>query len=142
MAISFISKKNRNRKRHIINDINITPFVDVLLVLLIIFMVASPMLTSSVNVTLPQGSSEPIKEKTQPIIISINNEGSIFLQDDSVKISSINKEIIKITNNDFESKIFIRADKSLDYGRVMEVLKTLNIGGFKNVMLVTELANQ
>lgn len=104
-------------------------------------MVASPMLTSSVNVTLPQGSSEPIKEKTQPIIISINNEGSIFLQDDSVKISSINKEISKITNNDFESKIFIRADKSLDYGRVMEVLKTLNIGGFRNVMLVTELAN-
>lgn len=141
MAISFISKKNRNKKKHIINDINITPFVDVLLVLLIIFMVASPMLTSSVNVTLPQGSSEPIKEKTQPIIISINNEGSIFLQDDSVKISSINKEISKITNNDFESKIFIRADKSLDYGRVMEVLKTLNIGGFRNVMLVTELAN-
>jgi len=141
VAISFISKKNRNKKKHIINDINITPFVDVLLVLLIIFMVASPMLTSSVNVTLPQGSSEPIKEKTQPIIISINNEGSIFLQDDSVKISSINKEISKITNNDFESKIFIRADKSLDYGRVMEVLKTLNIGGFRNVMLVTELAN-
>lgn len=141
MAISSISKKNKSKKRNIINDINVTPFVDVLLVLLIIFMVASPMLTSSVNVDLPQGSSEPIKEKTQPIVISINNEGSIFLQDDPIKISSINKEIIKITNNDFESKIFIRADKSLDYGRVMELLKTLNIGGFKNVMLVTELAN-
>jgi len=141
VAISSISKKNKSKKRNIINDINVTPFVDVLLVLLIIFMVASPMLTSSVNVDLPQGSSEPIKEKTQPIVISINNEGSIFLQDDPIKISSINKEIIKITNNDFESKIFIRADKSLDYGRVMELLKTLNIGGFKNVMLVTELAN-
>jgi biopolymer transport protein TolR len=127
------------RKKSSISDINITPFVDVLLVLLIIFMVAAPMMTSNIELTLPKGSSAPTNEKSQPISVSIKADGSIFLQDEPAKMHILPSKLREITNNNLDSKIFVRADQKLDYGRVMEVVKVINSAGFTQVVLVTEL---
>lgn len=128
-----------SKKRRIISDINITPFVDVLLVLLIIFMVAAPMMTSSINVDLPGGTANPLNEKTQPISISVKADGSIFLQEEQIKITALPSKLLSLTNNNLSNKIHVRADKKLDYGRVMEVVKTVSSTGFNQVVLVTEL---
>jgi biopolymer transport protein TolR len=138
MAYSFES--NRSKKRRIVSDINITPFVDVLLVLLIIFMVAAPMMTSSINVDLPKGASSPTNEKIQPISISVKADSSIFLQEEAIKLSSLATRLLEVTGNNLSNKIYVRADKNLDYGRVMEVVKTVSIAGFTQVVLVTEMA--
>ena len=138
MAISPLNSRN-GKKKPAISDINITPFVDVLLVLLIIFMVAAPLMTSGVNVDLPKGAASAIEEKTQPIIVSIKADGAIFLQDDSIKINLLPHRLLAITGNNLNSKIYIRADQTLGYGRVMEVVKSINVAGFNQAILVTEL---
>ena len=139
MAFSFDSKNHK--KRRVISDINITPFVDVLLVLLIIFMVAAPMMTSAVSIDLPKGASNPISEKIQPISVSIKADGSVFLQEDSIKLNSLPSKLLQLTNNNLNNKIHVRADQSLDYGRVMEVVKVISSTGFSQVVLVTELSS-
>lgn len=131
--------KNQGRKKPAISDINITPFVDVLLVLLIIFMVAAPLMTSGVNVDLPKGAASPIDEKIQPLIVSVKNDGAIFLQDEATKIALLPAKLLAATNNNLNSKIYIRADQNLGYGRVMEIVKSINATGFNQVILVTEL---
>ena len=109
MSFSFETKFSK--KRRIISDINITPFVDVLLVLLIIFMVAAPMMTSSINVDLPGGTTNPLNEKTQPISISVKADGSIFLQEEQIKITALPSKLLSLTNNNLSNKIHVRADK-------------------------------
>ncbi|HLD76969.1 MAG TPA: ExbD/TolR family protein [Rickettsiales bacterium] len=137
MGFNFLQKNNK--KQHLISDINITPFVDVLLVLLIIFMIAAPMMTSGIDVDLPKGADNSSSVKTQPITVSVKSDGEIFLQNDSVKLMLLPKELLKITNNSLENKIYVRADQNLDYGRVMEVVRKINLAGFTQVVLVTEL---
>lgn len=137
--MAFSSPKKNGTKRAVISEINITPFVDVLLVLLIIFMVAAPMLTSSVDINLPQGVETANEEKLQTITVSVKSDGSIFLQDDPIKSSILTSRLKEISANNFTRKIFVRADKSLDYGKVMDVVKTISLAGFAQVVLVTEL---
>ncbi|MDX2083638.1 MAG: biopolymer transporter ExbD [Rickettsiales bacterium] len=138
MGINFTNQKN-NKKRIIISDINITPFVDILLVLLIIFMVAAPMMTSNIKIDLPKGAAAPSNEKAQPIAISIKDDGTIFIQDDSVKLNLLSTRLLELSNNNLNSKIQVRADKKIDYGRVMDIIRTVNLSGFTQVVLVTEL---
>jgi biopolymer transport protein TolR len=137
--MAFSSPKKNGNKRAVISDINITPFVDVLLVLLIIFMVAAPMLTSSVDINLPQGVETANEEKLQTITVSVKADGSIFLQDDFIKSSILASRLKEISANNFSQKIFVRADKALDYGKVMDVVKTISMAGFAQVVLVTEI---
>ncbi len=141
MALKINQGRSRGRKKAPISDINITPFVDVLLVLLIIFMVAAPMMTGSINIDLPKGSSGVVSQKSPPVAVTIKKDGSIYLQENAVKLKILPKSILKITNNDIGSKIFVRADKGIDYGRVMEVVKIINLAGYSKVVLVTELVN-
>ncbi|MBU6140550.1 MAG: biopolymer transporter ExbD [Proteobacteria bacterium] len=138
--MSFSVNHKSTKKRRIISEINVTPFVDVLLVLLIIFMVAAPMMTSSVNIDLPKGSSSPNNEKIQPITVSIKSDGTIFLQEDLVKLSVLGNKLVGLSGGNLNNKILVRADKKLDYGRVMEVVSTISVAGFNQVVLVTELA--
>lgn len=137
--MAFSSPKKNGNKRAVISEINITPFVDVLLVLLIIFMVAAPMLTSSVDINLPQGVETANEEKLQTITVSVKSDGTIFLQDDLIKSTILASRLKEISANNFTRKIFVRADKSLDYGKVMDVVKTISVAGFAQVVLVTEL---
>lgn len=136
--MSITSLKKKSNRREVISDINITPFVDVLLVLLIIFMVSAPMMTSSVDVNLPQGTETSNEEKLQTITVSIKSDSSIYIQDDPVKFSILQVRLKEISANNFSRKVFVRADKNLDYGRVMEVVKTISQAGFSQVVLVTE----
>ena len=140
MSANFFNQKSRNKKRHIVSEINITPFVDILLVLLIIFMVAAPMMTSSVNIDLPKGAAAPTNEKAQPISISIKSDGTIFVQEETVKLNGLATKLLEVTGNNLNGKIHVRADKTIDYGRVMDIIRTLNSTGFNQVVLVTELA--
>lgn len=138
--MSFSLNQKSSKKRRIISEINVTPFVDVLLVLLIIFMVAAPMMTSSVSIDLPKGSADPNNEKIQPITVSVKADGTIFLQEDSIKLSVLGAQLIEISGKNLSNKILVRADKNLDYGRVMEVVRIISVAGFNQVVLVTELA--
>lgn len=139
MAFSTQNKNSRKR-RAAMPDINITPFVDVLLVLLIIFMVAAPMMTGSVELDLPKGASNANQSQDEPIAVSIKNDGSIYLQEEQTKLRSLPEKLLAITGNNIDSKIFVRADSKIDYGRVMEAVKTINSAGFTQVVLVTELS--
>ena len=117
----ILKKKFRNKKT--ISEINVTPFVDVMLVLLIIFMVTAPLLTSGIKINLPESSSVLKNEKKDPVTVSINSIGEIFIQ------KKKNKNL----------KIYIKGDKKLDYGRVMDLMNLINQSGFKKVALVTKL---
>ncbi len=141
MGFSSNSNNHRNnRKQRVISDINITPFVDVLLVLLIIFMVAAPMMTSSVNIDLPKGGTDPASEKAQSIPVSVKADGTVFVQEEQIKLGNVAHKLLELTGNNLNSKIQVRADKNLDYGRVMDVVRTISIAGFNQVILVTELS--
>ena len=132
-----MKKKFRNKKT--ISEINVAPFVDVMLVLLIIFMVTAPLLTSGIKINLPESSSVLKNEKKDPVTVSINSKGEIFIQKKKFsKDQLINKlSLLKINNQNL--KIYIKGDKKLDYGKVMDLMNLINQSGFKKVALVTWL---
>lgn len=137
----MIINSGNNRARHrnnAISDINITPFVDVLLVLLIIFMVTAPIITGGLNVDLPDGVSKQDQVKEAPITISLKENGAVYLGEDKIDINSISYQLHKKTNKNFKSQIHVKADKKNDYGRVMQIVKKINQAGFFHIVLVTE----
>ncbi|MBD75030.1 MAG: protein TolR [Rickettsiales bacterium] len=121
------------------NEINVTPFVDVMLVLLIIFMVTAPLLTTGIKVNLPQSNANSISEKKEPVTISINSKGEIFLQKKKMNKETLIKKLSLLKKQDESLKIYIRGDKTLDYGKVMALMGDINKAGFKKIALVTEL---
>lgn len=131
----------RNNKVKYMSEINVTPFVDVLLVLLIIFMVAAPMMTGAVDVDLPKGdSSKQIKEKDNPVVVSINKSGELIIGEDKTNIKNLKDKLIEVTKNNLSQKIYIRGDQSIDYGLIMGVIKKINESGFTKVILVTNIS--
>jgi|TARA_Y100000389_G_scaffold204929_1_gene260937 biopolymer transport protein TolR len=137
MIINSGNNNSRYRNRTI-SDINITPFVDVLLVLLIIFMVTSPIITGGLNVNLPNGVNQKDKITQDDIIVSIQKDSKIYLNDKQINISSLARDLKKSSKNDLSYKIHIKADKENDYGKVMEIVKIINLAGFSHVILVTK----
>jgi len=127
----------RNRRRPM-SEINVTPMVDVMLVLLVIFMVTAPLLTVGVSVDLPKTRASAIAGEDEPLAVSINAKGDIFLQDTEIKLDGLVPRLLAITGNNPDVRIFVRGDKSIDYGRVMQVMGTINAAGFRKVALVTE----
>jgi biopolymer transport protein TolR len=120
------------------SEINVTPMVDVMLVLLVIFMVTAPMLTVGVTVDLPKTKASTIPGDDEPLAVSINAEGQIFLQETMLDLEGLVPRLLAITGNNPDVRIFVRGDKEIDYGRVMEVMGTVNSAGFKKVALITE----
>ena len=116
-----------------------TPMVDVMLVLLIIFMVSAPLLTVGVPVDLPQTSANPLNEEKEPLTISVNTQGEVFLQETPVTVEELAPRLIAITNSGYDERIYVRGDRNVNYGQVMKVMGTLSGAGFKRVALVTEL---
>ncbi len=140
-----LSHKTRSRGRRTggsyrpIAEINVTPMVDVMLVLLIIFMVAAPMLTSGVNVDLPNSKAKAIhEENNKPIEISVDKEGKIYFADTEVKKASLVSVLKSTMEGDEERRIYIRGDQAIEYGKVMEVLGLLNNAGFRKVALISK----
>ena len=119
-------------------EINVTPLVDVMLVLLIIFMVTAPLMTSGVNVDLPKTNAAPLNTDATPITVTINAQGDIFLADDKIDISNLVSRLQASSENNPDRRIFVRGDKDLAYGRIMEVMATITQGGFNKVALLAE----
>ena len=123
-------------------EINVTPFVDVMLVLLIIFMVAAPLMTVGVPVDLPKTAAQPLNQETEPLTITVNPEGKIFLQETEVPLEGLVPRLQAIMREQPqgapERRIFVRGDKAISYGRVMEVMGTIAGAGFTRVALLAE----
>ena len=119
-------------------DINVTPFVDVMLVLLVIFMITAPLLTSTVEVDLPKTQAAQATGQDEPLVVSINAQNKLFLQDTEIAEDALVPRLKAITESKPDQRIFIRADKTLAYGRVMEVMGTISAAGFSKVALVAE----
>jgi len=137
MAFSVNVKGRRGRYRPLA-EINVTPLVDVMLVLLIIFMVTAPLMTSGVSVDLPKTSAQPLNSDSEPLTVSIKADGAIFLQDQGVDIGDLVAKLQAISKNNPDRRIFVRGDKDLAYGRIMEVMGTITQGGFAKVALLAE----
>jgi biopolymer transport protein TolR len=119
-------------------DINVTPLVDVMLVLLVVFMVTAPLLTVGVPVDLPQTQAPPISEPKEPTVITVNKDGQIFIQDASVPIDTLVEKLQAITGSNPDAVLYVRGDKDINYGRVLEVMSLISNAGFHKVSLVAE----
>ncbi|MBX7146240.1 MAG: protein TolR [Alphaproteobacteria bacterium] len=142
MAGMLIKKRGKSRGSGPISDINVTPLVDVMLVLLIIFMVTAPLLTVGVPVDLPQSKAQVISQADEPLVISINKDGVVYLQETETNLEGLVARLQAITNNNKESKIYVRGDKDIAYGRIVEVMGAVTLAGFTHVALISQLPEQ
>ncbi len=131
--------KKKYKVQKSISEINVTPFVDVMLVLLIIFMVTAPLLTAGIKVNLPESSSILKNEKNDPVTISINSKGEMFIQKKRMNRGKLIKKLTALKGQNKDLKIYIKGDKSLNYGKIMDLMSFINKSGFKKVALVTKL---
>ena len=134
-------KLNRSSKEPM-SEINVTPFVDVMLVLLIIFMVTAPLLTVGVQVDLPESNADSLQSDNEPLEVTINSEGNIFIQETEITLKELVPKLVAITDNRLDTKIYVRGDEIIDYGRVMKVLGELSGSGFSKVALITKPITQ
>jgi biopolymer transport protein TolR len=137
-----IVRKNRNRRGRFapMSEMNVTPMIDVMLVLLVIFMVTAPFLTVGVKVDLPSANAPNVTNNDVPIVVHVNDEGKVFIGEVEVTLDTLPDKLLAITKeNHSETKIFVRGDKSLSYGSIMNVMGKISSSGFKKVVLVTEL---
>ena len=121
------------------NAINVTPLVDVMLVLLIIFMITSPMLVAGVNVDLPTSTGKAISGSDEPISVTINKFGNIYINDTRIKRNKLGRKLTAIAKANYKLRIFVRSDKTVSYGSVMKIMGIINDAGFHKVALVTDL---
>ncbi|WP_068313466.1 protein TolR [Polycladidibacter hongkongensis] len=137
---SGAGRSRRGRRRHAhapMSEINVTPMVDVMLVLLIIFMVAAPLLTVGVPIDLPKTRANQLEGDTEPIAISVRDDGTVYIQDTQIPVEELEAKLKAIARNGYDERIFVRGDKSTDYGEVMKVMGRINAAGYKRIGLVT-----
>ena len=139
---SRAQRGSRGRRARPMSEINVTPFVDVMLVLLIVFMVTAPLLTVGVPVDLPQTRAKSLGEDREPLAVTVDMSGQIFLQNTPVAFDDLVPRLVAISNNGYNQRIFVRGDKSVGYGKVMEVMGLLNAAGFTRIGLVTDTARR
>ena len=132
------ARERRQGRYRPLAEINVTPLVDVMLVLLIVFMVAAPLMTSGVPVDLPKTSAAPLNQDADPLTVSVNAEGKIYLQDTEATLPELVSKLQAISENKSDRRIFVRGDKGIAYGRVLEVMATITQGGFTKVALLAE----
>ena len=130
-------QRRRGRRVALMSEINVTPFVDVMLVLLIIFMVAAPLLTVGVPIDLPETEARALNSETQPITVSINENGQVFLQETEIPIDEVVPKLQAIATTGYDERIYVRGDRASDYGTVMRVMARISAAGYRNLGLVT-----
>ncbi len=128
----------KHSDREPMSEINVTPFVDVMLVLLIIFMVTAPLLTVGVQVDLPETSADTLPEESEPLTLTINSKGEVFIQEAKIEFDNLIRKILAVSNNRTDTRIYVRGDKTINYGRVLEVMGKLSGSGFTKVALISE----
>ena len=137
MALSQTGGNGRGRFRPMA-DINVTPLVDVMLVLLVVFMVTAPLLTVGVPVDLPQTAAPQINEPKEPTVVTVNKDGHIFIQENELPIDQLVAKLQAITGSNPDAVLYVRGDKDINYGRVLEVMSLISNAGFRKVSLVAE----
>lgn len=130
--------KHRPGRPRVMAEINVTPLVDVMLVLLIVFMVAAPLLTVGVAVDLPETSAKPIPDQGEPLTVTVAKDGTIYVQETPVDIDSLVARLEAISTAGYDQRIYIRGDQSRSYGDVVRVMGRINAAGFKHLALVTD----
>jgi biopolymer transport protein TolR len=138
VAFSLNQRGSTRGRYRPLSEINVTPLVDVMLVLLIIFMVTAPLMTSGVSVDLPKTNAQPINNDSQPLTVSIRANGDVYLQDEQVPLPEVVGKLKAIAQNNPDRRIFVRGDKDLPYGRIMEIMGIITQGGFTHVALLAE----
>ncbi|WP_106478212.1 protein TolR [Phytohalomonas tamaricis] len=134
--------RRRSRKK-LSSELNVVPFIDVMLVLLVIFMITAPMMTQGVQVDLPQVSSEPIdSQDNEPLIVSVDREGNYYISlgddDQTVSLDNISEQVMKVLNSNPKTPVLVRGDRNVPYGQVIELMGTLQGAGVPNVGLISE----
>ena len=130
--------RRRSRRHRLNSEINVTPLVDVMLVLLIVFMIAAPLLSVGVPVELPKTDAKSLPSQQEPITITVDQDGGVFLQDTEVSLETLVERLVAIAGNGYDERIYLRADEDSDYGAVMKVMARVNAAGFSNLGLVTD----
>jgi biopolymer transport protein TolR len=132
--------KRRHRRKSVMSEINVTPFVDVMLVLLIIFMVSAPLLTVGVPIDLPQSQAKNLEQDKEPLTVSVNDKGQIFLQNSEIAADDLipKMQAVAEARGGKDARVYVRGDKKVDYGTMMRVMGRLSSAGFNRVALVTE----
>lgn len=130
-------RRRRGKRNQIMSEINVTPFVDVMLVLLIIFMVAAPLLTVGVQIDLPETQAKALTSETQPISLSIKRNGKVFLQETEIPMDEIVAKLGAIAKNGYDERIYVRGDTTADYGDIMRVMGLISQAGYKRLAMVT-----
>ena len=142
MNIAAAGGRTQRRRRPVMSEINVTPFVDVMLVLLIVFMVSAPLLTVGVPIDLPQSQAKALEQNNEPLTISVNNQSQIFLQNDEIKLDDLLpklKAIIDARGGTSNDLIYIRGDRTVGYGMMMRVMGRISGAGYHRIALVTEV---
>ena len=142
MAGGVMGPGNGRKRYRPMAEINVTPLVDVMLVLLIIFMVTAPMITSSVNVNLPNANAKPAPSDMKPITISVKSDGGIYLGDTKVELSNLVATLQEASKNNPDQRIFVRGDKDVQYGIMVQVMANITQGGFTKVALLAQPGSQ
>lgn len=131
-------RRGRARRHLPMSEINVTPFVDVMLVLLIVFMVTAPLLTVGVPIELPDSRGQQLQTSKEPLTISVNRDGKVYVQETEITLDEIAPKLKAIAKSGYDEQIFVRGDKGIDYGTVMRVMGRIKSAGFTKVSLVTE----
>jgi biopolymer transport protein TolR len=128
--------KHRRRRARPMSEINVTPFVDVMLVLLIVFMVTAPLLSAGVPVDLPEAQAKPLALEKEPITVTVNTEGRIFIKDAEVSMDQLVPKLTELAPSGLDERIYVRGDKAASYGAIMKVMGVINGAGFRHIGLV------
>lgn len=131
--------RGRRRIYRSMSDINVTPFVDVMLVLLVVFMVTAPLLTVAVPVDLPKTQAKSMSQDKEPLVVSVDGKGDVYLQESKSELEDLVPKLKAVTGANPDARIFVRGDKGVSYGRIMEVMGTISAAGFNKVALVAQL---
>jgi biopolymer transport protein TolR len=133
--------RRRHRRKPVMSEINVTPMVDVMLVLLIIFMVSAPLLTVGVPIDLPQTQAKSLDQDREPLTLSVSLQGKVFLQNSEIPLEELVPKLKAVTDarGGFDERIYVRGDRKVDYGTIMRVMGRLSSAGFRRVALVTEV---
>lgn len=130
--------RHRPGRTRMMSEINVTPLVDVMLVLLIVFMVAAPLLTVGVAVDLPETAAKPLADQGEPLTVTITRDGTIFLQDSPVGLDDLVPKLEAIATAGYDQRIYIRGDQARSYGEVVQVMGKINAAGFRRIGLLTD----
>ena len=139
-AMKRVDRRARRGRARAMSEINVTPFVDVMLVLLIVFMVTAPLLTVGVPVDLPKTKAQALGQDREPLSVTVRRDGNIYLQNQPVPEDQLIAKLSAIAANGYDQRIFVRGDKAVDYGRVMQVMAEISAAGFTHIGLVTDVA--